>query len=182
MIARFATYPWSRMSPRPCTCYDRVSALARAHAGRLSAVARKQGLGPSDALDAVQEAFRTFIGRPDAASLDDDAAARQLTVMTKNAARNLRRRHHRSKPHLELDAVPMATAAEDTLERSEVAAQLGGCMASLGDVHRHVITLRVLEELSGQEAAETLGLSAGNVAVLLHRAKKQLERCMRGEV
>ena len=46
------------------------------------------------------------------------------------------------------------------------------------DVHRHVVTLRVLEELSGDETAAELGLTAGHVAVLLHRARKQLERCM----
>jgi RNA polymerase sigma-70 factor (ECF subfamily) len=36
----------------------------------------------------------------------------------------------------------------------------------------------VLEELSGDEAAEALGVTPGHVAVLLHRARKQLERCM----
>ena len=51
-------------------------------------------------------------------------------------------------------------------------------MAQLGDAHRPVITLRVLEELSSDEAAAALGVTAGHVAVLLHRARKQLERCM----
>jgi RNA polymerase sigma-70 factor, ECF subfamily len=41
-----------------------------------------------------------------------------------------------------------------------------------------VITLRVLEELSGHEAAEALGISANHVGVLLYRARKELERCM----
>ena len=35
-----------------------------------------------------------------------------------------------------------------------------------------------LEELSGDEAAAALGVTPGHVAVLLHRARKQLERCM----
>jgi RNA polymerase sigma-70 factor (ECF subfamily) len=51
-------------------------------------------------------------------------------------------------------------------------------MAKLGDAHRHVVTLRVLEELSGDEAARELGVTPGHVAVLLHRARKQLEACM----
>jgi RNA polymerase sigma-70 factor (ECF subfamily) len=51
-------------------------------------------------------------------------------------------------------------------------------MAQLGDVHRQIVRLRVLEELSGQEAAEALGLTPNHVAVLLHRARKELERCM----
>jgi RNA polymerase sigma-70 factor (ECF subfamily) len=41
-----------------------------------------------------------------------------------------------------------------------------------------VITLRVLEELSGHEAAEALGVTPNHVNVLLHRARKELERCM----
>jgi len=36
----------------------------------------------------------------------------------------------------------------------------------------------VLEELSGDEAATELGVSANHVAVMLHRARKQLEACM----
>jgi RNA polymerase sigma-70 factor (ECF subfamily) len=51
-------------------------------------------------------------------------------------------------------------------------------MAQLGDVHRQIVTLRVLEELSGEEAARALGLTANHVNVLLHRARKELERCM----
>jgi RNA polymerase sigma-70 factor (ECF subfamily) len=45
-------------------------------------------------------------------------------------------------------------------------------------VHRQIVTLRVLEELSGEEAAKELGLTTNHVAVLLHRARKELERCM----
>jgi RNA polymerase sigma-70 factor (ECF subfamily) len=56
--------------------------------------------------------------------------------------------------------------------------QLAGCLSELGDVHRQIVTLRVLEELSGEEAARALGLTPNHVAVLLHRARKQLERCM----
>jgi RNA polymerase sigma-70 factor (ECF subfamily) len=36
----------------------------------------------------------------------------------------------------------------------------------------------VLEELSGDDAARELGVTPGHVAVLLHRARKQLEACM----
>jgi RNA polymerase sigma-70 factor, ECF subfamily len=43
-----------------------VSDLARAHTRRLVAVARREGLGPEDALDAVQEAFYTFLVLPQA--------------------------------------------------------------------------------------------------------------------
>jgi RNA polymerase sigma-70 factor (ECF subfamily) len=80
---------------------------------------------------------------------------------------------------VEQAALPSDVPAPDqALEQAVTAAQLEGCMAKLGEVHRHVVTLRVLEELSGDEAAAALGVTPGHVAVLLHRARKQLERCM----
>jgi len=145
-----------------CCCADWIASLARDHATRLAAVARREGLAPADALDAVQDALHALIARPDAHALRDrpDQAARALAAIVRNAARNARRRHHRAKPHVETQA------------------QLAGCLAGLAELHRSVVTLRVLEELSGDEAARALGLTAGHVAVLLHRARKQLERCM----
>jgi RNA polymerase sigma-70 factor (ECF subfamily) len=157
--------------------------LARDHAGRLAALARREGVTANDALDVVQDAFHTLIARPDSQALRDkpDDAARVLSAIVRNAARNLRRRHHHARPHV--DVADQALTARDlapdqAIEQAETQAQLVGCMAKLGDAHRHVITLRVLEELSGEEAARALGVSAGHVAVLLHRARKQLEACM----
>ncbi len=166
-----------------CCCADWVSRLARDHAGRLAAVARREGVNASDALDVVQDAFHTLISRPDSQALRDkpDDAARVLSAIVRNAARNLRRRHHHAKPHVDVDDAPLPArepTPDEALEHATTQAQLVGCMAKLGDAHRHVITLRVLEELSGEEAARELGVSAGHVAVLLHRARKQLEQCM----
>lgn len=166
-----------------CCCADWVSRLARDHAGRLAAVARREGVSATDALDVVQDAFHTLISRPDSQALRDrpDDAARVLHTIVRNTARNLRRRHHRAKPHVDIDDAPLAArepTPDEALEQATTQAQLVGCMAKLGDAHRHVITLRVLEELSGEEAARELGVSPGHVAVLLFRARKQLEQCM----
>lgn len=166
-----------------CCCADWAAGLARDHAGRLAAIARREGAGAADALDVVQEAFHTLLARADLERLktQPDDAARVLSTIVRNAARNLRRRHHHARPHLPVDDVELAADApspEEALDRAATTVQLAGCMAKLGDVHRDVITLRVLEELSGDEAAETLGVTPGHVAVLLHRARKQLARCM----
>ena len=171
------------MTPSPCGCADWIAGLARAHAGSLAGVARREGLTAADALDAVQDAFQTLLARPDASELRDrsDEAARLLVAIVRNAARNARKRHHRAKPHVDVDAAGLVAsepAPDSALDHAQAAAQLSGCMASLGELHRSVVTLRVLEELSGDEAARELGLSAGHVAVLLHRARKALERCM----
>jgi RNA polymerase sigma-70 factor (ECF subfamily) len=170
-----------------CGCSDHwtdlVQCLARAHARRLAAVARREGVAPADALDVVQDAFHTLLRRPDAAALRTrpDEAARLLAAIVRNAARNHRRRHHRARPHVDIDDAPIAAVqppADAAIDRARELAQLGGCLAELGDVQRRVVALRVLEELSGDEAARALGLSPAHVAVLLYRARKQLERCM----
>src|SRR5687767_14841604 len=137
-------------------CCDWISDLAREHARRLVAIARHEGLGPADALDAVQDAFQTLMAR---GPMPPDDAARMLSTITRNAARNARRRHHRSKPHDELGDLASADRPDVALDRAEVRAQLATCMAKLGAVQRHVVTLRVLEELSGQEAADALGVT-----------------------
>jgi RNA polymerase sigma-70 factor (ECF subfamily) len=169
--------------PAYCCCADRAAGLARDHAGRLAAIARREGVTAVDAVDVVQDAFQTLLARPDLEALKTkpDDAARLLAVIVRNAARNARRKHHRAKPHVDVADAELASTLPspvESLERAVTVEQLGACMAKLGDAHRHVVTLRVLEELSGDEAAAELGLTPGHVAVLLHRARKQLESCM----
>jgi RNA polymerase sigma-70 factor (ECF subfamily) len=168
------------MEAPACCCADWVAGLARDHAGRLSAIARREGASPADALDVVQDAFHTLLVREDLRDKPDEALF-VLSAIVRNAARNLRRRHHNARPHVDIDEAGLAAGApnpEDALAQAVTAAQVSSCIAQLGDVHRHVITLRVLEELSSDEAATALGVTPGHVAVLLHRARKQLERCM----
>jgi RNA polymerase sigma-70 factor (ECF subfamily) len=135
------------------------------------------------ALDVVQDAFHTLLGRPDIEELRarPGDAARLLSVIVRNAARNVRRRHRNTRPHVDLDAAQLPAAEpppDDALDQAATVVQLAGCLSQLGDIHRQIVTLRVLEELSGEEAARTLGLTPNHVAVLLHRARKELERCM----
>jgi RNA polymerase sigma-70 factor (ECF subfamily) len=169
--------------PEQCCCGDWIAGLARDHAGRLAAIARREGVSASDALDLVQDAFHMLLGRPDIAALRTRRgdAARLLSVIVRNAARNLRRRHHHARPHVDLEAEAIAAGEplpDDALDQAATVVQLAGCLSQLGDVHRQIVTLRVLEELSGEEAARALGLTPNHVAVLLHRARKELERCM----
>ena len=175
--------PLAPSSPH-CGCAAWIGGLARDHAGRLAAVARAEGLTPADALDAVQEAFQTLLGRPDMVELRGRPAdaANVLAALVRNAARNARRRHFRALPHVDVDDAAVADASpppDELIDLAGATTRLSGCLARLGDVHRHVVTLRVLEEMSGEDAARELGVTPGHVAVLLHRARKQLEACMR---
>jgi hypothetical protein len=66
--------------PVRCCCSDWIAGLARDHAGQLAGIARREGASASDALDVVQDAFHTLLGRPDIAALRGrpDEAARLL--------------------------------------------------------------------------------------------------------
>jgi RNA polymerase sigma-70 factor, ECF subfamily len=160
-----------------------VSDLAREHARALAGVARREGLTSDDALDAVQEAFHTFLRLPQARALvaAHDESRALLAVLVKNAARNMRRRHHRARPHEPLDEAGHPAAAPTVEELMAVAEEhflLLGCVARLDEVQRCVVTMRMLDELSGEAVARALELTPSHVAVLLHRAKRELQRCI----
>ena len=165
-----------------------VSKLAKVHARPLTAVALREGLTRVDAVDAVQEAFSTLLGLPQARelSMDDEGAERLMSVLVRNAARNMRRRHHRKKPHAALDEMTELANelpdVESLIAMAEEHIALLGCVSQLGRVQRHVVTLRVLEELTPEDTARKLGLTSGNVAVLLHRAKKALYDCIEADI
>ncbi len=163
-----------------------VSDLARFHTRALSGIARAEGLAPDDALDAVQEAFQTFLVRPEAKTLvgDEVQSRRLLSAIVRNAARNMRRRAFRRIPHDELADRPEIAAAvpgvDELLARAEEQLKLMGCVSQLSDLQQRVVRLRMLEELSGDDVARELGLRAEHVATLLYRAKKELFRCVTG--
>lgn len=171
--------------PAPHTGW--VCDLAARHARPLATIARREGLTADDALDAVQEAFHTLLTLPQARDLCDDpeGARRLLSVLVRNAARNMRRRHFRSRVHEDVSEheglADGSPTVEETLERAEEHVMLRGCVSKLNDLQRRVVTLRMLHELSGEATAARLGLTPGHVAVLLHRAKGALLQCVGGE-
>jgi RNA polymerase sigma-70 factor (ECF subfamily) len=158
-----------------------VSSLVHENRKRLAALARKEGLVAEDALDVVQDAFCSYLDLPQARLIagDPEAARRLLMVLTKNAARNRRRKHDRARPHDELGELASADPSVDELiARAEAHAQAVGCAYHLSEVQRRVVTLRLLDDLPGEAAARALKLSTSNVGILLHRAKNQLRECM----
>ncbi|HMI90308.1 MAG TPA: sigma-70 family RNA polymerase sigma factor [Polyangiales bacterium] len=167
-------------SPAPI---DQLSRIVGEQRASLIAGAVAEGLSAEEALECVQDALCTWLSRsarePAAAY---PAALALLKHMVRNAARNFRRRHRRLKPHrpLELDAELASSDgdAEALLTGAETSLRLHGCVAELREVERAVITLRLLEERSGEDVAQALGLSRNHVDVLVHRAKLTLRACM----
>jgi len=162
-----------------------VTRLVRDQRAKLAAVARAEGLVAEDALDAVQDAFETFLGLPHSRKLADaeEDTGNLLAILVRNHARNHRRRHQRSKPHLSdgeiLQALEDDRESVDALiAHAEAHVLAFQCVEKLGEVQRRVVTLRLLEDQPGVRVADLMGTTPGNVAVILHRAKRELRECM----
>jgi RNA polymerase sigma-70 factor, ECF subfamily len=162
-----------------------VTRLVREHRAELAAIARGEGLRAEDALDAVQEAFITFLTIPHARRLSGevDDSRRLLGVLVRNHARNRRRRHDLARAHVSdvetVDALADNEASVDALiADAEVHVAAFGCVEKLGEVQRLVVTLRLLEDRPGEAVAASLAMTPSNVGVTLHRAKRALRACV----
>ena len=162
-----------------------VTQLVHTHRARLYRVAGREGLREEDSFDAVQDAFHTFLLLPQARQLVGSHvdSLKLLSVLVRNHARNLRRKHSTSRPHdsgdetlalLPADAQPV----DELIAQAEDFALMIGCLDTLGKVQRSVVSLRMLDEVPGEDVARMLGLPSSHVAVLLHRAKQNLRSCM----
>jgi RNA polymerase sigma-70 factor (ECF subfamily) len=162
---------------------DRLSGVAQTQRSLLSALARSEGLTPEDAVDCVQEGLCTLLDWVQSGQLEAGAdLAPVLATIVRNAARNHRRRHFRSRPHDEIGenvlSDPDLTSQDDLVARAEEQVRLRACVAELCEIQRAVVTLRMLEERPGEDVAQLLGITKGHAAVLLHRAKSSLRACM----
>ena len=164
---------------------DTIGQLVHEHRRELAGVARAEGLSAEEAFDAVQDAFQTFLTLPAAhPPLETGEDARRLLItLTRNVARNRRRLHAHARPHVGdqdlLAGLPAAAAgADELIAAAEQRIRLHRCVQTLADVQRAVVTLRMLDEVPGDDVAQALGITPGHVAVLLHRAKVNLLSCM----
>jgi RNA polymerase sigma-70 factor (ECF subfamily) len=161
-----------------------LTTLVHDHRAQLARVARREGLRAEDAFDVVQDAFQAYLTLPEARRLvgDVEGSRRLLIAITRNVARNRRRRAALARPHDEASDSPAlrdeAPTAEELLVAVEDQLRFAGCMGRLAELQRVVVSLRMLDGQPGIEVARLLGLKPGNVAVILHRAKAQLASCM----
>jgi RNA polymerase sigma-70 factor (ECF subfamily) len=58
--------------------------------------------------------------------------------------------------------------------------RLAGCLGALAERERSVVVLTFFEDKAGDEVGAQLGISAGNVRVIRHRALAKLRDCMGG--
>lgn len=167
----------------PDDLLDRIATLARTRRSALAAAARAEGLSPEDAVDCVQEGFCALFttARRGEAPDTDEALFALVVTRVRNLARNRRRRHFVARPHVALDdheARDETPAADEAMAHAEAHTRLRACVAGLCEIQKAVVTLRMLEELPGDDVARALGITSNHVAVLLHRARRALRVCM----
>ena len=141
-----------------------VTQLVHVHRGRLARIAQREGVRADDALDCVQDAFLSFLKLPQArllVGLPEDSA-KLLAILTRNIARNRRRRHDYARPHLVDDEIILglpsdAASADEVVALAEQHALTLGCMVTLNEVQRAVVNLRLVDEVPGEDVARQLG-------------------------
>jgi RNA polymerase sigma factor (sigma-70 family) len=125
----------------------------------------------ADADDIVSIAFLEAWRRADSVRFVDGSMLPWLLVAATNSARNLARSSRRYRAML--DRLPTdAHASDDTADQFDTEAHDALRRLSLAD--QHILTLCILEGLSGRDVAALLGVPIGTVKSRLSRAKGRL--------
>jgi len=136
---------------------------------------------PEDAEDAVQEAYlRALKGFAGYAGGDPRS---WLLAIVRNACYSaLRRRAAMENVIVLSDAIDRLEAVDPdinslpdrNLERKQASAHLHAILDALPPIHREVLVLREIEEMSYREIARVIGAPVGTVMSRLARAREQL--------
>lgn len=162
--------------------------LLRSEGARMLAVARRLLQNEDEARDAVQEAFISAfrsIGRFEGGCRISTWLHR---IVVNSALMKLRSRRRRPEEPIE-DLLPKfredghqvehpsidwRDPADVLVERREIRELVRGSIERLPETYRNVLILRDIEELTTEEAAELLGITANAVKIRLHRARQAL--------
>ena len=162
-------------------------ALVREHTLPLLRVARRFLHSEEDARDAVQDAFVSAYK-----SIGRFAAGSKLSTWLHRIVVNaslMRLRSQRRHPEEDIEAylprfvedghqvepsVPWDESAESVLQRAELRELVRSAIDRLPEQYRIVLLLRDIEEMTTEETAQALGITANAVKIRLHRARQAL--------
>jgi RNA polymerase sigma-70 factor (ECF subfamily) len=168
---------------------EAMETLATRHEQRVYSLAMRILRNEHDAEDVTQQTFLSLVEHLDSFREESAFATWLLRIATFAALKILRKRRgldtislegatepadsYESIPHPEFIA-DWKESPENLVHRNEVRRLIDEALARLDDKHRLVFLLRDVEGLSGEETAQALGISEGNVKVRLLRARLQL--------
>jgi RNA polymerase sigma-70 factor (ECF subfamily) len=169
LARRIAAAPPGAASPEE-------SELCRRYHRRLRAYGLRH-LGAGSADDLAQRVLLLALEKLRNGAVDDpDRIGSFLLGCARMIAHELRRAATRLAPLADQDAqrVAQPPSVADPL----ASAQLARCLQSLVDRERTVVVLSYYAEAASTTIAESLGVEAGNVRVIRHRAIMRLRDCM----
>ena len=150
-------------------------------------VARRFMRSEEDARDVVQDAFISAFKSIGKFALNAQLSTWLHRIVVNAALQRLRsqRRHPEEDieeylPKFQNDGHPVHATeswtenAESILQRNETGEIVRAAIDQLPDTYREVLLLRDIEELSTEEAAESLGVTPNAVKIRLHRARMAL--------
>lgn len=167
-------------------------ALVRGESGRLLGLARRMLRDEEEARDVVQEAFALAFERLPSFHGHCHVATWLYRIAANAALMRLRRRRRRPETPIE-ELLPgfledghrripagdrEALDPEVLAQQAEVRDLVRRSVDELPEGHRSVLLLRELAELSTEEVAATLGITANAVKIRLHRARQALRELL----
>jgi RNA polymerase sigma-70 factor (ECF subfamily) len=159
-------------------------ALYERHKGAVFRFAKRMLLDDGLAADVVQEVFEYFFRM-----LPDYRPEAKVTTLLLKAARHralnlLEKRRRRDAAPLEADRAPADAGAVDpgaAAEQRDLAQKAREALGGLEPIHREVIVLKVMRNLTYEEIGEILGVPAGTVKSRLHNGLEALRKKMKFE-
>lgn len=164
----------------PATRHEAERELCLRLAPRLRLYAHRHLRDEAAAADLVQEALIILLRAARDGRIEDlDHVDRFVLGTCRNLVSRARRDERRARDFagavlpLQVDELPPAYSSVD-------ASRLALCLGKIAPREQSVVLLSFQEERSTDDIATTLGISAGNVRVLRHRAIQALQRCIEG--
>jgi RNA polymerase sigma-70 factor (ECF subfamily) len=169
---------------RPAPELDRAEAeaeLCRRFAPRIRLYGLRHLRDPHAAADLVQQVLMTTLERLRAGEIREPERIASFVLGTcRMTVLETRRGAARRERLLETWAV-VEEAAEAAEPRPLDEARLARCLEALAERERSVVLLAFVGDKSAEETGAELGLAAGNVRVIRHRALARLRACMEGK-
>jgi RNA polymerase sigma-70 factor (ECF subfamily) len=137
---------------------------------------------PTLAEDVLRDAFRTVLEKIDTFTYSGRSIWFWLHRIAVNRAMDQHRRVRRDRELADRVGVEPgalfteAPRPDRRIEAEETATEVHAALDLLTPRYREVIELRILQERSREECAELLGITLGNLDVLLHRACKAFRK------
>ena len=174
---------------------DAFETLVRLYMARLLRVARRFLRNEEDARDAVQDAFISAFR-----SIQKFEAGAKLSTWLHRIVVNsalMRLRTKRRHPEEDIDdllpqfaadghqvreSADWSLSAEEMMQQSETRELVRRLIDQLPDSYRLVLLMRDIEEMSTEETAAALGITATAVKVRLHRARQALRALLDREM